>query len=318
MPQKPIIDVDESPADLRLVALGEQAIDNLKRTFDHWLAVGRGIEVGREFAMRVSHADNVSDKGYQNAFSAWLGRHPKYRVIKKATMSWLKKCLDHEAEIVAWRAGNEQEQAYIHYPETVFKHWAKAERPELLTEAQRGRDRASEPKHRRGQASEIDEAVNRAHHMLDYHENMGPNLEEWLALDTDADADGTVINLVAILGEEKVRRLFNAIQRHFSSPEPEPPQDVAFAQSLAPKPKRGRARKTPSARPAADSTPSEKLTIMVETTEIPLSIPAVSALNLGDPLTHPEIRAKRKAGASYRKLAGGYQLSPEAIRQICR
>jgi hypothetical protein len=137
---------EETREELRIVALGEQAIDNLKRTFDHWLAIGRGIEAGREFAMRVTQTDDVDNKFYRNVFGDWLGRHPKYRVVKKATMSWLKKCLDHETDIQAWRAGNVAELAYVHYPEAVFKHWAKSQNPSLLTEKQQAAGSSKEGK----------------------------------------------------------------------------------------------------------------------------------------------------------------------------
>ena len=87
---------------------------------------------------------------YSLAISSWFQEYPQFAEIPPNTRSWPAKCLEHEAEIRAWRALRDEEvrrdhrgipeTLRYHYPETVFKRWYEATGdPEEVEERRRQR-----------------------------------------------------------------------------------------------------------------------------------------------------------------------------------
>ena len=120
----------------KIIRLGEKAVDNLKRTFDHWMEIARALEVGRNACMRAAGVDPETERGeegggFSKLYSAWLNEHQKLKLSaapssQKMIRSWLHKCLEHEIEIRAWRKDKGiVELSRYSFPETVFKRWAK-------------------------------------------------------------------------------------------------------------------------------------------------------------------------------------------------
>lgn len=172
----PATQADIDDAEAAVIEQGLDALRAVKQTFDRWMEVARALAIGRRHAMAEAQTDDTDDRGYRKAFGRWLAAHPPFddpRVLSPMTRSWLLRCYDHEAEIVAWRKDKPLELTRYNYPEQAYKRWARVCRPELLTEQQRkgagdnGRSRPSEERRRQSQAAAIEEAVAKLDHAAD-------------------------------------------------------------------------------------------------------------------------------------------------------
>jgi hypothetical protein len=135
------------------VRLAEEATDLVTKTFEHWMVIARGLEIGYQVCRRDADIGSQVQRGHEGAafartYNQWLAQHPKLARISprpqshKVIRSWLYKCLTHEAEIIAWRkAQGWTEQARYNYPQTVFERWAREAHPELLPPSSRLEDR---------------------------------------------------------------------------------------------------------------------------------------------------------------------------------
>lgn len=130
--------VRTTPTENKIILIGEEAVDRLRKTFDHWMEIARALDVGRKASLRAAEMPEDTPRGeegggYNKYFNAWLVNHPKLRLSEKdstdrSIRSWLYKCLDHENDIRRWRNGKGiVELTRFNFPETVFKRWAKDE-----------------------------------------------------------------------------------------------------------------------------------------------------------------------------------------------
>lgn len=128
--------IPETPEEIKLIKAGEKAIENLKRTFNQWMDIARALEAGREACLRAAKIDSEVERGkeggaFARIYNQWLLQHPKLKLSESANSSkvirsWLFKCLQYEAAILAWRSNQTVvEQTRYSFPETVFKQWSK-------------------------------------------------------------------------------------------------------------------------------------------------------------------------------------------------
>jgi hypothetical protein len=82
----------------------------------------RGLDIGRQIAMRTAYTTRTRGPRYNAAFQQWLDEHPDLRMTSY-TRTWLYKCMANEREIVEWRRTQPNAQ-YLSDPETVYKRWS--------------------------------------------------------------------------------------------------------------------------------------------------------------------------------------------------
>jgi len=78
------------------VEKGAEAIAALKRTFDDWLAIGRGVAVLRAEAKRRGGRQTFKQLLDKHGYAVFLGK-------SKATTSKLLKIVEHEETVCKWR-----------------------------------------------------------------------------------------------------------------------------------------------------------------------------------------------------------------------
>jgi hypothetical protein len=68
-----------------------------------WLAIGEGLVVGRQRAMRRSGTNRPEGSAYNRCFGDWMDGHKWARDLDKATRNHSMWCADHRDEIERWR-----------------------------------------------------------------------------------------------------------------------------------------------------------------------------------------------------------------------
>jgi len=206
------------------------------QTFEDWLLVGQALEIGRGWARRRANAP--SGRGFNEAFSGWLAENG-FADIDKGTRSRLADIMEHRPEIEQWRQGLAlAERLRKNHPNSIWRGWEADKKKQGLPTTADENKAVSEPRKRKGQASEIDAATDRLNQTIDVVEQrLGPYLAQLFDLSPE-HVEASADNLVDIFGEAAVRRLFAVLQRRFASaPDPNHPVDSAFTQSLAQKSK---------------------------------------------------------------------------------
>ena len=57
------IDEDDTPDEREILRIGEKALDEVGRTFEHWLDVARGLDIGRRKMLRATGAnEDIHDR----------------------------------------------------------------------------------------------------------------------------------------------------------------------------------------------------------------------------------------------------------------
>ena len=114
-----------NPSIDEIVRRAQEAVQRLSRSFDDWLDMAAGVQVGRTEAMHTAGTNKPSGKRFAKAMSAWLHEH-KLAGIDKAVRSRLLECLKHRAEITAWRNDPKNKEAQrFNHPNRVFEAWKK-------------------------------------------------------------------------------------------------------------------------------------------------------------------------------------------------
>jgi len=202
-------DIGETREESDIIRLGEQAVDLVTKTFDHWLEIARALEAGRQACLRAAGVGNNVERGsegsgFSRAYSRWLAQHPKLEKIgasaasAKTIRSWLHKCLLDEVAIIAWRKQQGWgEQVRYNYPQTVWQRWAKANGVIDRDPSDRGREQKKREQRDKDAADQARQAFK------DYKDKVG----DW---DFDRPAEiaeklqdsypGTVPEVVAALG----------------------------------------------------------------------------------------------------------------------
>lgn len=109
-PEQDVLSADEH----KIVEAGREALRSLgRRTFDHWMVIGRGIKVLRAKADRL---------GGTKTFRRLLAQHG-YDSLDNSVISKLLKIMDHRRDLEAWRATlSERQQGEWSAPSTLFLH----------------------------------------------------------------------------------------------------------------------------------------------------------------------------------------------------
>jgi hypothetical protein len=226
--------------ELEAVNHGRDAWQRLKKdqTFEDWLLVGQALEIGRGWARRRANAP--SGRGFNEAFSGWLTDNG-FAEIDKGTRSRLAEIIEHRPEIEAWRQKlSLRERLRKNHPNSIWRGW----------EADKGKDgqattadenkAVSEPKRKRGQASEIDDATARMQQLIDKAElRIGPDPAQLFDLSPD-HLDASVENFLAIYGEQDARKFAIALmERTGLKGVPEPMTVLLREEAMLRKPRRG-------------------------------------------------------------------------------
>jgi hypothetical protein len=132
--QRPQIEITTPAAhlaELRVVKAGVEAWSRLRRntSYEDWLSVARALAVGREYAMRVAHADKPCGPRYVAAIGTWLRQHHLDGVTPQERYKALL-VLDHLDEITEWRADlDENQRRRLNHPSAILAHWRRVTRP---------------------------------------------------------------------------------------------------------------------------------------------------------------------------------------------
>jgi hypothetical protein len=108
-----------------VVVRGQEAWHRLEQghSWDDWLAVGEAIQYGRHLAMLEAHTNEPSGPRYQAVFGEWL-QTTGFHQIDKAARSRLFDCLEHRAEIEAWRQKLPlNKRLQLNHPDSIWRNW---------------------------------------------------------------------------------------------------------------------------------------------------------------------------------------------------
>jgi hypothetical protein len=111
-----------------VVVRGQEAWHRLQHghSWDDWLAVGEAIQYGRHLAMLEAHSNEPSGPRYQAVFGEWL-QTTGFHQIDKAARSRLFDCLEHRAEIEAWRQKLPlNKRLQLNHPDSIWRNWQKS------------------------------------------------------------------------------------------------------------------------------------------------------------------------------------------------
>jgi hypothetical protein len=111
-----------------VVRLGQEAWGRLQadRTWEDWLAIGKAIQIGRHHAMVAAKQNRPAGSRYENLFGDWL-RENGFDTLDKAARKRLLDCLEHRAEIEAWRQTlPTNKRMQLNHPSSVWRNWQKA------------------------------------------------------------------------------------------------------------------------------------------------------------------------------------------------
>lgn len=112
-------------AEQRVIRAGVDAWQaiNKAETFDGWKAIGRALQVGRDYAMRATGANAPIGRCYSGAFSGWLNQH-NFGRMPKGARSWALALNENLPAIEQWRQTlTERERQRLINPQSVVKRW---------------------------------------------------------------------------------------------------------------------------------------------------------------------------------------------------
>jgi hypothetical protein len=126
MTDSPVSVGPSNPDDI--VRRGQEAWSRLQagRSWEDWLAVGEAIQVGRRRAMIEANTNQPRGSRYDSMFGDWL-QETSFDSLDKSDRKRLLDCLEHRAEIEAWRQtlpANKRLQ--LNHPTSVWRNWQRA------------------------------------------------------------------------------------------------------------------------------------------------------------------------------------------------
>jgi hypothetical protein len=128
-PQKQAFETRVGPANPDPIILrGQEAWARLRQelTWEDWLVVGEALRLGRHLAMLEARTNEPSGKRYQAIYGDWL-RQNGFDEIDKSDRSRLLDCLEHRAEIDAWRQTLPLNQRVrLNHPNSIWRNWQKS------------------------------------------------------------------------------------------------------------------------------------------------------------------------------------------------
>lgn len=115
-----------NPFESDAVERGRAAWGTLKKTWEHWLAVGEALAVGRAIALAEAETDRPTGARYERAMAAWLKANG-FDEIDPATRCRLFDALENRDEIEKWRATLAANQRLKwNHPDSVLQQWKRA------------------------------------------------------------------------------------------------------------------------------------------------------------------------------------------------
>ena len=113
----------------RIEEIAAQAAERISRGqhWLDWLAIGEGLVVGRQRAMRRSGTNRPEGSAYNRAFGNWIDEHKWARDLDKATRNHAMWCADHRAEIEYWRETQASNiRANLNHPTSIKRRYESA------------------------------------------------------------------------------------------------------------------------------------------------------------------------------------------------
>jgi hypothetical protein len=114
-------------ATTRIIRQGRDAWEAINKTqsFDGWLAIGKALLIGREFALRATGANAPMGRRYCLAFSQWSNGHGF--TMQKSVRSVAVELAEHSSEITRWRDSlPERQRRRLIHPLSVTRRWKAA------------------------------------------------------------------------------------------------------------------------------------------------------------------------------------------------
>jgi hypothetical protein len=123
---QPNVKIELTPDERHVLHAAHVASIGLRRTFDHWITVGRGLQLLREKADQI---------GTRNAFNDLRDQHRLGdKHFRKEVVSRLLKVMDNLEAVQAWRATlTEKQRLEWVSPDTVFRRCPVFKKPKAAT-----------------------------------------------------------------------------------------------------------------------------------------------------------------------------------------
>jgi hypothetical protein len=120
------VEIETTPDERRVLNAAHLASIALRRTFEHWVKVGRGLQLLREKADQI---------GTRNAFNDLRDQHRLGdKHFRKEVVSRLLKVMDNIEAVEAWRATlTEKQRLEWSSPDTVFRRCPVFKKPKAAT-----------------------------------------------------------------------------------------------------------------------------------------------------------------------------------------
>jgi hypothetical protein len=122
------VKIEITPDERRVLQAAHVALIALRRTFDHWVTVGRGLQLLRQKADQI---------GTRNAFNDLRDQHRLGDTyFRKEVVSRVLKVMDNLEAVQAWRAGlTEKQRVEWASPDTIVRRCPIFSKPKTAAEA---------------------------------------------------------------------------------------------------------------------------------------------------------------------------------------
>jgi hypothetical protein len=121
-----------NPGKRATVELGADSAIAIKKTFDHWMNIGKGARILREEAERIGGRKTFAVLLQANGYAALVDKEDR---ISGDLSRQLKIC-EHEAEVRKWRDGLDEDKQYAWAgPSAVMRHCPLFAKPDKKTHA---------------------------------------------------------------------------------------------------------------------------------------------------------------------------------------
>jgi hypothetical protein len=118
----------EAAARVRVIRAGRDAWEQIAKSgsFSSWLAIGKALAVGRDFAMRATQTNRPQGRRYCAEFSQWLARYG-FSGMQKSLRSVCIDLAENSDAITKWRDGlPERQRRRLIHPLSVTRRWRAA------------------------------------------------------------------------------------------------------------------------------------------------------------------------------------------------
>ena len=119
-------------AEQRIIRAGRDAWEQIAQaqSFTAWVAIGRALSVGKQYALRVTGANSVRSRRYCLAFSRWMRDHG-FGDMTASVRSVAIELHENLAAIEAWRGTlPERQRRRLIHPLSNVRRWQAATQPQ--------------------------------------------------------------------------------------------------------------------------------------------------------------------------------------------